>query len=289
MSPLTSEQAQLVADHVYLADQVVLRHSYLLPFANRDDLTGACLEAMCRLAKKWEPEKGLFKNFAWVRLCGAIKDELRKFDHCPHDIRCDLNRIQGAEWRLFSELGRPPTDSEIAAKAGVSVDRYTKVVNSAEVGSLVIDRLSGNGEWYWDLTTPDQLTVAVAMERRAQLKTAIESLDPRKRHIISGWLEGRTLLSLGADYDHTEAWASLQLKDAREMVTAALTGSMPRGVVPRAKCTWCGDEFETSLKTIKYCSDECRRIGTTTGRNRPRRQRRREMRAECAAAQGGEG
>ena len=56
-------------------------------------------------------------------------DYLRKLDYVPKDVRKSLKKINAVRDALASELGREPTDGEIAGRLGVSMEQYYDTVH----------------------------------------------------------------------------------------------------------------------------------------------------------------
>ena len=67
-------------------------------------------------------------------------DELRSQDWVPRSIREKAKTIERAQTKLESELGRFPTNDEIAEEIGVSKDEFYDMLNkSKSVSVLNID------------------------------------------------------------------------------------------------------------------------------------------------------
>lgn len=94
-------------------------------FAQVDDVVSEGLIVLLSAVDKFDPEKGIkFETFASKRIRGAIIDLARKQDWIPRSVRRRSREIDDANCELFSELGRLPTDTEMAKKLGVSVDKF---------------------------------------------------------------------------------------------------------------------------------------------------------------------
>lgn len=75
MSP---DQEALVLGHTSIVESVVVPYRRARPLWG-DDFAGAGYEGLCQAAKRWDPHGGAsFKNWAWIRVRGAVCDEWRR-------------------------------------------------------------------------------------------------------------------------------------------------------------------------------------------------------------------
>jgi RNA polymerase sigma-B factor len=126
---------QLVEDHMRLADFLARR------FAHRgepvDDLRQVALVGLVKAVERFDPERGLqFSSFATPTIVGELKRHFR--DRCwavrvPRRVQELHLQLDSTVATLSQELGRAPTPTEIAARAGV---RDEDVLESMEAGSL---------------------------------------------------------------------------------------------------------------------------------------------------------
>jgi RNA polymerase sigma factor for flagellar operon FliA len=71
------------------------------------------------------------------RIRGAILDELRSWDWVPRLVRTRYNRMRELRKRLMSELGRKPTDEEMARAMSLPVAKYRELASSTPAFSTV--------------------------------------------------------------------------------------------------------------------------------------------------------
>lgn len=94
-------------------------------FAQVDDVVNEGLIVLLSAVDKFDIEKGIkFETFASKRIRGAIIDLARKQDWIPRSVRRKTREIDDVTNELFTELGRLPTDEEMANKLGISVDKF---------------------------------------------------------------------------------------------------------------------------------------------------------------------
>ncbi len=79
-------------------------------------------------------EEGLgaqFETYATQRIRGAMLDELRRGDWLPRGVRQVQRKIEAAMHRCEHQLGRAPTDAEMAAAMEVSLAEYQQMLAEA--------------------------------------------------------------------------------------------------------------------------------------------------------------
>jgi RNA polymerase primary sigma factor len=145
----------------------------------------------------------------WIRqsITRALADQGRTI-RLPVHVAEQVRRVMRARRQLAQRLNRDPSNEEIGKEAGFPVERVE------ELFELVTDPVSletpvGDGEsLYADLIederaeSPSALTDSNA--RTAELNGALESLEPRMRHVVSRrfGLDGQqpqTLEDLGSE------------------------------------------------------------------------------------------
>ena len=81
-------------------------------------------------------ERGVkFETYCAPRIRGAILDELRSMDWVPRLVRSRAHKLDGASKQLETELGRAPTNEEVAKRLKVPMAEYEKMAKDAEVNS----------------------------------------------------------------------------------------------------------------------------------------------------------
>src|SRR6476620_1347258 len=85
------------------------------------DLISYGLMGLIGAIERFEPDRGIkFETFAMTRIRGAIIDELRSLDWVPRSVRSRAREIEEAQQNLEHELGRAPTDAELAERLKMS-------------------------------------------------------------------------------------------------------------------------------------------------------------------------
>lgn len=103
-----------------------------------DDLTSAGIFGLMDAIKAFDLERGVkFETYCAPRIRGAILDELRAMDWVPRLVRSRSHKLQNAVKELEVELGRSPSDEEVATKLSITSKEYVKLKRDATAVGLV--------------------------------------------------------------------------------------------------------------------------------------------------------
>lgn len=106
--------------------------------AQVDDIVSEGIITLVGAIDRYDPEKGVkFETFISKRIRGMIIDVARKQDWLPRSLRKRTREIDEAVTQLYTELGRCPTDTEVAQYLGVSVERYNKEAAGVALGNIL--------------------------------------------------------------------------------------------------------------------------------------------------------
>jgi RNA polymerase sigma factor for flagellar operon FliA len=145
-------------------------------------------------AQRFDPGKGvLFRTYAETRIRGAIMDEVRKMDWFTRSMREKHNRMVKEIKRLEQQLGRGPTEEEIADAMNLNIEEYQKMLR--EIGHLGIVSLnelldeSTNGETFLDqLKDVDNRNPAEALddlELVGEIAERLNKLNEKERLVLT--------------------------------------------------------------------------------------------------------
>jgi RNA polymerase sigma factor for flagellar operon FliA len=109
--------------------------SRLPPHVEEAELVSFGLSGLLAAIEHFEPERGArFESFAMHRIRGAMLDALRSLDWVPRQVRRNAREMERAEVALRAELGRPPTEKELADHLGLGLaalrQRMLEIANS---------------------------------------------------------------------------------------------------------------------------------------------------------------
>jgi RNA polymerase sigma factor FliA len=161
-----------------------------------------------------------FETFAVARIKGAIIDELRSLDWVPRSVRSRAREIERANAALEAELGRPPSEEEMADHIGLGVEEFRdELLKIANSSVLALDDLwtfadpEGGQVSVLDVISDPQAADPEAEAQTAELKDrladAIESLPERERLVVAlYYYESLTLREIGEILGVTESRVS---------------------------------------------------------------------------------
>ena len=118
----------LVMAHLGMVKRVALHLKVRLPpFMEVDELIQVGMIGLLEAARAYDASKGIeFENFAHSRVRGAILDEVRRMSFVPRSAVAINKSHNEATHTLAAELGRTPTQAELAEHMGKDIDDFHK-------------------------------------------------------------------------------------------------------------------------------------------------------------------
>ena len=106
-----------------------------------DDLISSGVIGLMDAIEKYDPSRdNKFKTYAEFRIRGSILDELRSQDWVPRSVRDKAKMLDKVVSKMELELGRTPTEEEIAKQLGMSMKEFHELLNQVRpVSVLSID------------------------------------------------------------------------------------------------------------------------------------------------------
>ena len=189
---------QLVLAYAPMVRYIASRKVRELPaHCELDDLASSGLVALMEAIDRFDPVKGAsFEQYAWTRVAGALVDELRKQDWASRSVRREGRRIERARDAFFARFGTMPTEVELAAELGTTVDGLRTTVEDidrSDIGSLNAPARGAEDslpvEVGETIQSPigefDPESTLLGADRNAAVRGAIARLSDRERHILS--------------------------------------------------------------------------------------------------------
>jgi len=185
---LLSEQLPQVR---YIARRI---HERLPRHVPLEDLVHAGVVGLIDALHKFDRGKHVqFGSYAKFRIRGAILDSLREMDWSPRDLRRQSRRVEEAHNKLRLELGRSPTEPELAKEMCITLPELQKLlgeISNLEIGSLrVISPDDGKEEdlcEYLPSAAEDSpLVQCLRSEMRDLLSRAIGELPEKERQVLA--------------------------------------------------------------------------------------------------------
>lgn len=164
--------------------------SYLRPPLTYEDLVSAGTVGLVKAARDYDPAfNAEFNTYAYIRIKGAILDELRGWAFIPPTVNKQIRRAMDLSVDIMKQTGIPPTENELAEKLGIPVEQVYETLGNARVQQfLSIDGSYENAPALANILaapqtkTPDQQFEQAELVDR--LARAIEQLDQRQRQLI---------------------------------------------------------------------------------------------------------
>jgi len=135
----TPAENALVEQYLPLVRTVLGRLAMNLPeHVDHDDLNSAGLIGLLQALRNYDPASGSsFEAYARLRVRGAMLDELRRMDWVPRTVHEKARRIQDTIGELEQQLGRIPTDAEVARALALSPAAYSDLLAEIRPATFV--------------------------------------------------------------------------------------------------------------------------------------------------------
>jgi RNA polymerase sigma factor for flagellar operon FliA len=180
-----------VAELLPMVGRIVKRVvTYLKPPLSFEDMVSAGAVGLVKAARDFNPSHHTeFKTYAYIRIKGAILDELR----CSSLLSANLNkRIRDARrlsWKILEQTGTTPSDAELAEKLGITLDELYETFENERVRHFVSLDVSGeDSPALGDLVAATNTSAPDELIERAELidklAEAIQELSQRQRQLI---------------------------------------------------------------------------------------------------------
>lgn len=204
-----SEREQLLLEQLpqvrYIARRI---HERLPRHVPLEDLIHAGVLGLIDALHKFDRSKHVqFGSYAKFRIRGAILDSLREMDWSPRDLRRKARRLEEAHNKLRLELGRTPTEPELAAELGMDLRGLQLLlgeIDGLEIGSLrVASPRDGKEEDLCEYLPDDPeetpLLLCLRSEMKELLTRAIAELPEKERQVLSlYYFDELTMKEVGA-------------------------------------------------------------------------------------------
>ena len=240
------EREALIKEYAPLIKFIAQKIAARLPSnIELDDLISSGVIGLMDAIDKYDPSRdNKFKTYAEFRVRGAILDELRSQDWVPRSIRDKAKVLDKTMVNLEQELGRSPTDEEVAKALNVSIDEFHDLVHQVRPVSLlsiddqqtfdnsdkrsIMNLLEGSKAF----NPLNQLNVKVVKDIVAK---AIEELPERQRLVLSlYYYEDLNLKEIGQVLRVTESRVSQLHAQAVQRLRAKLQASLGNSEVEMA-------------------------------------------------------
>jgi RNA polymerase sigma factor for flagellar operon FliA len=173
----------------YLAERLV---STLPASVEVDDLVSMGTFGLIEAIDRFDLSRGIqFKTYCTSRIRGAILDNLRTNDWVPRLVRLRTNLVDKTLRRLYGELGREPTDPEMASALGRTMEQYDSLRREANPASMLSltdengDDGEGAGSRMIDLVNDEKGDDPNSVQQRKMVRDLLfKNLNEKERTII---------------------------------------------------------------------------------------------------------
>ena len=164
--------------------------SYLKPPLSFEDLVSAGTVGLLKAARDFDAShQAEFKTYAYIRIKGAVLDELRRASLLPSGVHRQIRTALELSRKIVEQTGTPPTDQELAEKLGITVEEVYELFESARARHFVsIDALDTEQPALGDFLAMAQTEAPDHLLEKAELveelTRAMQELDERRLQIL---------------------------------------------------------------------------------------------------------
>ena len=164
-------------------------------FTQLDDVVQEGVLTLLGAVDRFDPSLGIkLETFVAKRIRGMIIDMGRKQDWLPRQLRQTSTRINRAVEELSVELGHLPEDREVAARLGVSLEEYEKMLSETAGANLLsfemlLDTYGSAADGMMETAGDPSQERCEQRELQEALARAIGALDHREQLVLSLYYE----------------------------------------------------------------------------------------------------
>jgi RNA polymerase sigma factor for flagellar operon FliA len=185
-----------------------------------------------------------FKAYVAQRVRGAMLDGLRESDPASRQVRRQMRQVERKLNELTYQLGRPPSEGEVAAAMEMELRAYQQLLADAD-GYMLLSI-----EDFSDTEPPDEFVdwcastnsdPLVALERRALQRTllrALSDLSSRESAVMARYyVDGKTMREVAISLGITEGRVSqIHTQAIARLRAAVVTSHEPKSLLaPRRR------------------------------------------------------
>jgi RNA polymerase sigma factor FliA len=237
----TDQKDALLNQHATLVKKLAYQlKAKLPPSVELDDLIQAGMMGLLDAVNKYEDTHGAqFETYAAQRIRGSMLDELRSADWLPRSVRKNMRDVETAIAKLEQQLGRSPSEGEIAKHLKLPIDSYYELLDDCGGHQLVyyedFHDSDGGGEHFLDRylkdDSGDPMRGLLESDFKDALIDAIDSLPEREKILMGLYYEQElNLKEIGAVMNVSESRVCQLHSQAVARLRAALKEQAWTGV-----------------------------------------------------------
>ncbi len=182
---------KLVVDFLPLVHKIVHQiASYLHPPLTREDLVSAGTIGLIKAARDFDSTKEAeFKTYAYIRVRGAVLDELRSWSFTPSSIKKQFEQAQQLVRDYVEANGVEPTDEHLAQMLGITTDKMYRMFETSRARHFlsihgINEEAPALGKSLMCKSTEEPGSRIEKQELSAKLAEAIGQLPEKQKQII---------------------------------------------------------------------------------------------------------
>ena len=185
---------QLILRHMPLVRYLISRMRINLPpFVDRDDIFAYGIIGLIHAIDRFDPTKGVgFPTFARERIRGAVMDALRSCGGLSRTAVAKARHLDGKVAELQQRLGHQPSQAEVAAALGITVESLNELMQEVQISVISLDtplaevqeRNLGVAAMLEDRRNPSPEEFTLAAETRRVVRAALQQLPARDRQVL---------------------------------------------------------------------------------------------------------
>jgi RNA polymerase sigma factor for flagellar operon FliA len=177
------EKEKIITDSMPFIKYTAYRFAHRLPpQLSVQDLISVGVMGLLDALQRYTEGRAKLNTFVEYRIKGAMLDELRSHDWIPRSLKDKIGRIRKAHNQLEKELGRLPSEEEVAGKLDITLDEYFRTLQTASNAVVFsFEDFRGREEDDLDVTEciPD-----------SRMKTPLEQLEENNfKEILAQFIE----------------------------------------------------------------------------------------------------
>jgi len=202
---------ELVEGHLYLVTHVVNQVAARFPrHVDRQELWAAGAAGLVDASRRYDPAAGVpFARYAAIRIRGAIIDSTRSRDWATRSLRRRSRELNDATRKLEQQLGRTPSNAELASTLDIDVDEVARRMRATARATLLqLDQPVSDGEGGAETLESllpeqdvDQLPEDALLHREliGTMRVLVTRLSEPHREVVERYFFGGELLQDIAD------------------------------------------------------------------------------------------
>jgi RNA polymerase sigma factor for flagellar operon FliA len=178
----------LILEHLGMVKRIAVHlKARIPPFMEVDELVQVGMIGLIEAARAFDATKGVaFESYAHNRIRGAMIDEVRRLSFLPRSAVAFNKSHSSANQALASELGRAPTQAELADYMGMEIDSFEKDRGAAkQFETYSIEVVADEVMSIPDQNSRQPDAIVEESQMMGALTDAIEGLPERDRLVIS--------------------------------------------------------------------------------------------------------